>query len=283
MIDEKCKDVTKRLNQGSVSIQVFNMTDEKLCLKWNGFQDIVQTSFAQLKSDTDFTDVTLACEDQTSIKAHKIILSACSPFFKKLLKTQAHPHPLIYMRGMKSNELAAMVDFIYLGEASVFQEQLETFLALAEELELRGLNGSSEEKAAEYPKEYFTQNERGVDLDQKQNKTEGLISNVKYKTKIFEGEIVPIQQTKAKQNSIVEPDTMAQIQSMIKKRIDGYFCTNCDHKSNKISHMREHVESHIEGLEYPCNLCNKVYRSSVSLRMHLGRCPIRNRNWKMSQ
>ena len=251
------------------------MADEKLCLKWNDFQDIVQTSFAHLRSDTDFTDVTLACEDQTSIKVHKVILSACSPFFKKLLKTQAHPHPLIYMRGMKSSDLAAMVDFIYLGEASVFQEQLETFLALAEELELRGLNGSSEEKAAEYPKEYFPQNGRGVDSDQKQYKTEGVISNVKYKTKIFDGEIVPIiQQTKAKQSSIVEPETMAQIQSMIEKRIDGYFCTNCDHKSNKISHMREHVESHIEGLEYPCNLCNKVYRSSVSLRMH--KCSRRN-------
>ena len=88
--------------------------------------------------------------------------------------------------------------------------------------------------------------------------------------------MVPIQQTNAKQKMIVEPGTMAQIQSMIEKRIDEFFCTNCDHKSKKISHMREHVEKHIEGLEYPCNLCNKVYRSSVSLRMLLRRCPSRN-------
>ena len=65
------------------------MTDEKLCLKWNDFQDLVQVSFAELRADTDFTDVTLACEDQ-SIKAHKVVLSACSPFFKKLLKTHVH-------------------------------------------------------------------------------------------------------------------------------------------------------------------------------------------------
>ena len=97
-----------------------------------------------------------------------------------------------------------------------------------------------------------------------------------YKSKIFEGEMVAIQQTNAKQKMIVEPDTMAQIQSMIEKRIDGYFCTNCDHKSKNPGHMREHVESHIEGLEYPCNLCNKVYRSSVSLRMH--KCSRINRN-----
>ena len=95
------------------------MTDEKLCLKWNDFQDLVQVSFAELRNDTDFTDVTLACEDQ-NIKVHKVILSTC-PFFKKLLKTQLHPQPLIYMRGMKSRDLTAIVDFIYLGEASVFQ------------------------------------------------------------------------------------------------------------------------------------------------------------------
>ena len=76
------------------------MTKEKLCLKWNDFQSLVQVSFGDLRTDTDFTDVTLACEDQ-SIKAHKVVLSACSPFFKKLLKTHSHPQPLIYMKGMR--------------------------------------------------------------------------------------------------------------------------------------------------------------------------------------
>ena len=104
------------------------MTNEKLCLKWNDFQDIVQASFAELRNDTDFTDVTLACEDQ-SIKAHKVVLSSCSPFFKRLLKSHQHPQPLIYMRGVKSSVLTAIVDFIYLGEANVFQEHLESFLA----------------------------------------------------------------------------------------------------------------------------------------------------------
>ena len=148
------------------------MTDEKLCLKWNDFQDLVQASFADLRADTDFNDVTLACEDQT-IKVHKVILSACSPFFKKLLKTHPHPQPLIFMRGMKSRDLTAIVDFVYLGESNVFQDQLDSFLALAEELQLQGLDGSSEEKAPEYPRESFIQMENKADLNQKQN-------NIKY-------------------------------------------------------------------------------------------------------
>ena len=72
------------------------MASERLWLKWNDFQENAQSSFAELRSDTDFTDVTLACEDQ-SINAHKVILSACSPFFKKLLKAHSHTQPLIYM------------------------------------------------------------------------------------------------------------------------------------------------------------------------------------------
>ena len=70
------------------------MANEKLCLKWNDFQNIVQTSFGELRGDVDFTEVTLACEDW-SIKAHKVILFACNPFFKRLLKTHPHPQPLI--------------------------------------------------------------------------------------------------------------------------------------------------------------------------------------------
>ena len=102
------------------------MADEKLCLKWNDFQNIVQTSLGELRRSRDFIDVTLACEDM-SINAHKIILSSCSPFFKRLLRAHTNPHPLIFMRGIKSRDLEAIMDFIYLGEANIFQEQFETF------------------------------------------------------------------------------------------------------------------------------------------------------------
>ena len=113
------------------------MATEKLCLKWNDFQNIVETSFSELRSSCDFTDVTLACEDQ-SIKAHKVILSACSPFFNRLLKAHPNPQPLIYMRGLRYCDLEAAVDFIHRGETNIDQEQLENFLQIAEELELQG-------------------------------------------------------------------------------------------------------------------------------------------------
>ena len=117
---------------------------EKLCLKWNDFQDNVSNAFATLADSLDFSDVTLACEDGQQVEAHKIILATSSPFFQNLLTTNKHPHPLIYMRGVKSENLLAVVDFLYRGEASVYQENLDSFLAIAEELELKGLMGQTE-------------------------------------------------------------------------------------------------------------------------------------------
>ena len=116
---------------------------EKLSLKWNDFQENVNSVFAQLRDNSDFSDVTLACEDGQQFEAHKVILVASSPFFHNLLKLNKHTHPLIYMRGIKSEDLDAIMDFLYCGEAKVFQGNLDSFLAIAEELQLNGLMGQT--------------------------------------------------------------------------------------------------------------------------------------------
>ena len=122
---------------------------DKLCLKWNDFQDITNTAFANLRNDHDFSDVTLACEDGQQVEAHKVILAASSPFFQTLLRRNKHPHPLIYMRGVKSEDLVAIVDFLYYGEANVYQENIDAFLAIAEELNLKGLTGNDDKNEKE--------------------------------------------------------------------------------------------------------------------------------------
>ena len=114
---------------------------EKLCLQWNNFSENASSAFGVLRADKEFTDVTLACEDGQQVEAHKVVLIASSPLFTNILKRNKHPHPLIYMRGLKSENVMAMVDFFYHGEANIDQENLDTFLALAEELQLKGLRG----------------------------------------------------------------------------------------------------------------------------------------------
>merc|ERR1719430_2111651 len=97
---------------------------EKLCLQWNDFKENITSSFKDLREDKELTDVTLACEDGQQIEAHKAVLVSSSPFFMELLKKTKHPHPLIYLRGLRSEDLVAIMDFLYCGEANVLHANL---------------------------------------------------------------------------------------------------------------------------------------------------------------
>ena len=100
---------------------------ENLSIKWKEFNNTIGTAFESLREGTDFTDVTLVCEDDHQIEAHKVILAVSSPFFHNILKRNKHQHPLIYMRGMKSENLVAIVDFLYHGETNIQKDNINMF------------------------------------------------------------------------------------------------------------------------------------------------------------
>nr|ACO10878.1 Broad-complex core protein isoform 6 [Caligus rogercresseyi] len=128
---------------------------ERLHLRWNDFESNIKLGFSELRQDEDFYDVTLACESK-QVKAHKVILSACSPFFRSLIKSVSHAHPLLYLRGIKFAHLEALLSFMYNGEVNVTQEELTEFLSIAEELKIRGLTqegSSSSSSGTVVPKE----------------------------------------------------------------------------------------------------------------------------------
>ena len=93
------------------------MSSEKFCLKWNDFESNISGAFRELREEKDFFDVTLAC-DENQIKAHKVIISACSPFFRQVLRQNPHQHPLLYMRGVNFTDLQSVLTFMYQGEVS---------------------------------------------------------------------------------------------------------------------------------------------------------------------
>ena len=122
---------------------------EKLCLKWNDFQENATSAFEAMREDSNFADVTLVCEDGQQIEAHKVILASSSPFFLNLLRVSLHPRPLIYMRGLKADILVAILDFLYCGEASICQENLASFFLVAEELKLKNLTDLESENTTD--------------------------------------------------------------------------------------------------------------------------------------
>jgi len=114
------------------------MSSEKFCLRWNDFESNISCAFRELREDKDFFDVTLACEEK-QIEAHKVILSACSPFFRAVLRKNPHSHPLLYLKGVKYSDMQSVLNFMYHGEVNVAQEDLNSFLSVAEELQVKGL------------------------------------------------------------------------------------------------------------------------------------------------
>merc|ERR1712123_134829 len=135
--------VTAILDQSRKEVVKHRMgSAEKFCLRWNDFESNISEAFRELREDKDFFDVTLACDDD-QIQAHKVILSACSPFFRKVLRRNKHEHPLLYLKGVKYADLVSVLAFMYHGEVDISQEDLNTFLAVAQDLKVKGMTEKS--------------------------------------------------------------------------------------------------------------------------------------------
>ena len=114
--------------------------DKTFCLKWNDFQQNIFSTIRNLRLDLDFLDVTIFCSGK-QVKAHKVILSACSNTFKAILKEAPSPHPVIVLWDVEARDLSAILDFMYNGQVDIRQEDLESFLAAAGRLQVQGLTG----------------------------------------------------------------------------------------------------------------------------------------------
>jgi len=111
---------------------------QQYCLRWNNHQHNLLSVFEDLLHHEAFVDVTLAC-DGLQLKAHKMVLSACSPYFQSLLYGTPDRHPIVFLRDVRYHEMKALLEFMYRGEVSVDQDNLSSLLKVAEGLKIKGL------------------------------------------------------------------------------------------------------------------------------------------------
>ncbi|VVC87972.1 unnamed protein product [Leptidea sinapis] len=121
------------------------MATQRFCLRWNNHQSNMLSVFDQLLHAETFTDVTLAVDGQL-LKAHKMVLSACSPYFQALFVNHQEKHPIVILKDVPYSDMKSLLDFMYRGEVSVDQERLTAFLKVAESLRIKGLTEVNEEK-----------------------------------------------------------------------------------------------------------------------------------------
>ena len=255
---------------------------EKLCLHWNDFKENINSTFEKLREDKEFTDVTLVCEDGQLIEGHKVILATLSPFFENILQKSKHPHPLIYLKGFQSKDLASILDFLYFGEANVYQEDLDSFLAIAEEIKLKGLTGQTSSEVLEEPETPKPSEPASMKQESfKESYTckRDQIPNGNVLNDDFSSALSILNQSNTDTKALDEKvkSLMVKGQKMIPtgKHTNGTprqekssICKVCG-KEGRWNSIRDHIESnHLDGIFLPCNHCDKTYQSRYSLGKH---------------
>ena len=248
------------------------MMAEKLCLQWNDFKETIAASFGSLREDKDFADVTLACEDGKQMEAHKVILASSSPVFENILKRNKHVHPLLYMRGMKSKDLLAILDFLYCGETNVYQENLDSFLAIAEELELKGLMGKSYQGEQEIP----TKSSEVPVAKNAALKDETRITKSSPRGSVIDSHVRTVSVANEHPALIQKLDerinTFMTKSSRKNKHGQPFYVCNVCGKEDIHGHMKFHIEAnHLEGISVPCNFCEKMFGSRNAKATHISR------------
>ena len=265
---------------------------EKLCLQWNDFKENAALAFGKLRNKSEFSDVTLVSQDGEKIEAHKMILASSSPLFMDLLSQNKHLHPLIYMRGLKSDVLVALLDFLYFGEADIWQEELNDFLSLAAELKLKGLGGVEKETAGTSSKPNTSQ----VKYKKKETPLEGVSSvetSIQTQLDPFTYSNTKVEMAETENSEDLE----AQIRSMISCSEDSlrsagisgngkvHTCIVCG-KRGENSNIKRHIESNHIAREAQCKKCGQTASSGHSLGRQTclvdgGRC--KSRRYGVSQ
>merc|ERR1711937_30866 len=124
---------------------------DQFCLKWNNYQLSLTSAFKHILEEEDFVDVTLSAGGN-NLKAHKVVLSACSSYFRDLLKgISLWQHPVLVLKDVRFLELQSILEFVYLGEVNVEQDRLESFLKTAELLRIKGLTDGLQDKKESKP------------------------------------------------------------------------------------------------------------------------------------
>ena len=220
---------------------------EKFNLKWNDFQATVSNSFRNLRREKEYFDVTLVADDQTKISAHKLVLSACSDFFKSILSKNPHSHPLLYLSGVTSANLNLILDYIYQGEVQIYQDDMESFLEMSEQFKLVGLRSNDIDQRS--PAQNCTTEARSLEAHQIKSE----LSEEREGEEVIEASTpdLTVSDWEEGQEKILE---------LLERREGLYHCTVCDYNKRDKSKVTRHIERHVEGLSYNCELCQKTFR-----------------------
>ena len=217
------------------------MNQEKFNLTWHTYTDHLKEMLRDMMSSNELTDVTLVSEDKKHFKAHKVVLSACSLVVKSIGDSDM-PNSIIYLRGIQSHEIESILQFIYLGEATLYQERMNEFLDVAKSLQVKEIS-------------------KDVDI----RETDDAVVDTQTQEYAQDNEL-PTNETKQDHNGVNIPQKDRQLKKCNENK---YSCDRCNYKASQLSHLQKHIRSIHEGVKFPCNQCNSKFTDPSNLQKHI--------------
>lgn len=277
-------------------------------LTWDLYPDHLQQMLQELLRSGAFADVTLVADDRKSIKAHRNILSACSPVFKDILEIQnQNNYPVIYLRGMQSAEIEAIVQFIYLGETKFNENRIDEFLSIAQNLQIKelfhekgtinsDLKSAHEEKADMPDTKQAIKNSDQILKIENHNQDKHTITRERSDDGKFQFQCPTCDKWFPKSGNLyrhirtvhdgIKPpklscsqcdfeytrkdDLAYHIQAIHEgiRKINA--CTQCNFESTRQEHLTEHIKAKHDGIKLKCEHCD-YQGSKGGLRSHVSR------------
>jgi len=258
------------------------MTEEMFALSFKDFDNKAIKFKRKLINDTNFTDVTLACDDNGKLEAHKVILGSSSPILKQILVGNHHQHPLIYLRKVKFSCLQSLIQFMYLGKTEVAQTELQDFLNLGKELEIQGLNEntpgiSTDENnsfvvpegareidfkgTCESPSEVIE-----IEMGDKESKEISVKDEYENST-----EIVQIEPTLLPETVDLNGFTYSECNSTLENDGNGFICNECGKSFTQSANLWQHKMSAHMGVRHPCDYCEYKSTTKSNLKRHVNK------------
>ena len=219
--------------------------DDHLKLTWslhmNNFKDVIK----DLQETECLSDVTLVCNDDTQIKAHKFVLIGSSPVLRTMLLQSSQRDTIVFLRGVERRELEWVLEFMYLGQTQVPQTKLEGFIELAKDLKMKGIYNEDDGNTPENAEDKTKENAKDNPSEEKE-----IIKNIKLPALEF-----------SKQFSNQE-------------QFFRYSCDLCSFETksktrgNAKAHLKDHTEKEHEGIRYPCDICPHQSKDKQNLKDH---------------
>ena len=218
---------------------------EKFNLNWNDYNSHLAELMRGMLKRTDLSDVTLVC-DESSFRVHKVVLSACSEVFNDIIKQTPGNNSVIYLRGIPAKQMQTLVEFMYLGQTQIYEEQIEDFLNIARDLKIKG-TGHNDDHASMDNGNCMEEN---FENESYRETKESTVQSVNEKETIFE-------------SNKIQPVALQKTPGSLE-------CPDCGRTFTQRGQLNLHIRSIHQGIrQHHCNFCEYKATMKFNLKVHL--------------